>query len=95
MLHYNRLKIAKPFLLPGGFGTLTRWKCAPLGMRHKKGLTKLLSLNSVRPFCRFHTYDLISAQTYIPSLFLEERHTVFLLPLFFCSAAILFPYTLV
>lgn len=36
MLHYNRLKTAKTFLLPGGFGTLTRWKCAPLGMRHKK-----------------------------------------------------------
>ena len=27
----------------------------------QKGLTKLISLNSVRPFCRFHTYYSITA----------------------------------
>ena len=28
----------------------------------KKGLTKLISLNSVRPFCWFHTYYLITTR---------------------------------
>ena len=30
--------------------------------RQKKGLTKLISLNSVRPFCWFHTYYLITTR---------------------------------
>ena len=30
--------------------------------RQKKGLTKLISLNSVRPFCRFHTYYLTTTR---------------------------------
>ena len=29
---------------------------------NKKGLTKLISLNSVRPFCWFHTYYLITTR---------------------------------
>ena len=30
--------------------------------QRKKGLTKLISLNSVRPFCWFHTYYLITTK---------------------------------
>ena len=30
--------------------------------QRKKGLTKLISLNSVRPFCWFHTYYLITTR---------------------------------